>query len=63
MQINKIPKPLRLKIRRFMETLYSQRSGFDESEVLASLPPALGQELLDCLYRDQIKHFALFRAM
>ena len=41
-----IPKDLRVKIRRFMETLYEHKSGFDEKEVLNSLPPAMAQELL-----------------
>jgi hypothetical protein len=30
MQTKGIPKQLRIKIRRFMETLYEHKSGFDE---------------------------------
>ena len=46
MQAKAIPKQLRIKIRRYMETLYEQKSGFDEQQVLRELPPAMAQELL-----------------
>ena len=63
MEAKGIPKALRGKIRRFMETLYEQRSGFDEHEVLSQLPPAMAQELLDTMYRSQIEHVPMFQAM
>ena len=46
-----------------MKTLYEARSGFDEVEVLRALPPALSKNLLDYMYRDQIKNVPVFRAL
>lgn len=50
MQAKAIPRQLRVKIRRYMETLYEQKSGFDEQQILRELPPAMAQELLNYMY-------------
>ena len=54
MQAKSIPKQLRIKIRRYMETLYEQKSGFDEQQILRELPPAMAQELLNFMYVTSI---------
>eukprot|EP01047_Picozoa_sp_COSAG01_P010502 COSAG01_NODE_446_length_16939_cov_19.753518_6_plen_94_part_00 len=58
--MKRIPKPLRGKVRRYMEVLYEHKSGFDEKEVLSQLPPAISQELLHCMYRPIIKEVPMF---
>jgi hypothetical protein len=60
MQVKEIPRELRIKIRRFMETLYEQKSGFDESDVLAQLPPAMAHELLTHMYHKIISQVPMF---
>ena len=55
-----IPKELRIKIRRYMETLYEQKSGFDESEVLSQLPPAMAHELLSHMYEKILSQVPMF---
>ena len=63
LQSKGINKPLRIRVRRFMETLYTAKSGFDEAEVLRQLPPPMAQEVLHCLYHDQISAVPMFRAL
>ena len=58
-----IPKDLRIKIRRFMETLYEHKSGFDEREVLQNLPPAMAQELLNHMYGELLSDVPLFHGL
>lgn len=60
MEAKGIPRELRIKIRRFMETLYEQKSGFDESEVLSQLPPAMAHELLSHMYQSIICQVPMF---
>jgi potassium voltage-gated channel Eag-related subfamily H protein 8 len=60
MQAKGIPKELRIKIRRYMETLYEHKSGFDEGDVLRQLPPAMAQELLHSMYKGLITNVPLF---
>jgi hypothetical protein len=54
MQAKAIPRELRIKVRRYMETLYEQKSGFDEQQILRELPPAMAQELLNFMYVTSI---------
>jgi CRP-like cAMP-binding protein len=61
MQAKGIPKLLRHKVRRYMETLYEQKTGFDEREVLSQLPPAMAQDLLICLYQKDITNTSIFK--
>ena len=63
LQSKGINKPLRIRVRRFMETLYTAKSGFDEAEVLRQLPPPMAQEVLHCLYHDQISAVPMFRSL
>ena len=60
MQHRGIPKPLRARVRKYMETLYEQRSGFNEKEILTQLPPALAQELLNSMYRPVVEGIPMF---
>jgi hypothetical protein len=60
LHVKRIPKPLRGKVRRYMEVLYEHKSGFDEKDVLSQLPPAISQELLHCMYRPIIKEVPMF---
>ena len=60
MEAKGIPKDLRVKIRHYMETLYESKSGFDESEVLSQLPPAMAQELLSHMYQKILGQVAMF---
>eukprot|EP01048_Picozoa_sp_COSAG05_P002460 COSAG05_NODE_101_length_19100_cov_24.260144_13_plen_185_part_00 len=60
MQHRGIPKPLRARVRKYMETLYEQRSGFNEREILMQLPPALAQELLSSMYRPVVEEIPMF---
>lgn len=61
MQEKKIPKPLRKRIRDFMEQLYKAKTGYDVKDVLDHLPPKLSGELLDSMYRDTIVRVPLFQ--
>ena len=61
MQAKSIPKALRVKIRRFMETLYEQKTGYNEQDVLTELPPAMAQELLHHMYKHLIQEVPLFK--
>ena len=54
MTVKGIPSHLRQQIRRYMEHLYTQKTGFDEKLVLQQLPPKLAADLLQHLYRDII---------
>ena len=60
MQHRGISKPLRARVRKYMETLYQQRSGFNEREILMQLPPALAQELLSSMYRPVVEEIPMF---
>eukprot|EP01043_Picozoa_sp_COSAG02_P073932 COSAG02_NODE_14581_length_1257_cov_2.759067_1_plen_284_part_00 len=60
MEAKGIPKELRIKIRRYMETLYVSKSGFDESEVLSQLPPAMAHELLSHMYQQILSQVPMF---
>lgn len=60
MEAKGIPKDLRIKIRRYMETLYVSKSGFDESEVLSQLPPAMAHELLSHMYQTILSQVPMF---
>jgi CRP-like cAMP-binding protein len=61
MDVRRIPKELRVRVRRYMELLYSQKSGFDEKDVLEQLPARISQELLQCMYRDQLLNVPMFQ--
>ncbi len=63
MEAKKIPKYLRVKIRKFMETLYEEKSGFDEKEVLAQLPPAMAQDLLHHMYKKLLVDVPMFKKL
>eukprot|EP01043_Picozoa_sp_COSAG02_P035479 COSAG02_NODE_2543_length_8570_cov_24.762956_11_plen_556_part_00 len=56
-----IPKPLRKRIRDYMEHLYKAKTGYDVSEVLDQLPPKLSEELLNSMYRETIVRVPLFQ--
>ena len=58
-----ISRDLRIRVRRYMETLYAAKTGFDEAEVLAQLPPPMAQEVIDCLYHEQIRNVPMFRSL
>ena len=53
MHEKQIPKPLRKRIRDFMEQLYKAKTGYDVKEVLDQLPPKLSGELLDSMVSTQ----------
>lgn len=61
MEAKRIPKYLRVKIRKFMETLYEEKSGFDEKQVLAQLPPAMAQDLLHHMYKKLLVDVPMFK--
>ena len=58
-----IPHPTRRKVRRYMEHLYTKKTGYDERRVLEVLPPALSRELLGYLYKGQVMDVPLFRGL
>eukprot|EP01043_Picozoa_sp_COSAG02_P022046 COSAG02_NODE_1134_length_14376_cov_382.343700_2_plen_705_part_00 len=63
MEAKRIPKSLRVKIRKYMETLYEEKSGFDEKEVLAQLPPAMAQDLLHHMYKKLLVDVPMFQKL
>eukprot|EP01047_Picozoa_sp_COSAG01_P024023 COSAG01_NODE_1471_length_10198_cov_4.595703_3_plen_176_part_00 len=62
-QRKRVPKRLRNRVKRFMATLYEQKTGFDEREVLSNLPPAMAQELRYHLYTSLIVKVPIFAYM
>ena len=50
-----MPKALGERIRHYMELFYSKRTGYNETQLLAHLPPTLGRELLEELYDSKIE--------
>jgi hypothetical protein len=50
----RIPKKLRNRVRHYMELLYRKKTGYNEQHLMALLPPSLGRELIEQLYRSKI---------
>ena len=63
LEMRRVPKKVRNKVRRYMEHLYRRKTGYDEQELLERLPPALSKELLDHLYRSQLQAVAIFNGL
>lgn len=61
LQTKNVPKTLRYQIKQFMEKLYQARTGYDPTEVLESLPPALRNKLMDHMYRKLLLRMPMFR--
>ena len=57
----KLPRELTGKIRRYMEQLYRQKTGYDVQEVMSSLPPGLKAEMLDHMYSNIVSKIPLFK--
>ena len=43
------------KVRSYMRILYRKKTGYNEKEVLRSLPPPLAKELMEELYMKSVK--------
>lgn len=62
MKYRKLSKPLQEKIRNYYNFLWKSRKGWDENQILESLPPYLRMELALQLNRKIIEKVPLFRA-
>ena len=56
-----VPKATRKKVKKFMEDYYRSKAGYDETEVVSALPPAIAVELLDSIYRGTLLKVPIFR--
>ena len=56
-----VPKSTRKKVKKFMEEYYRAKAGYDESEVVSALPPAIALELLDSIYRGALLKVPIFK--
>ena len=54
LEVKRIPKETRSKVRQFMRGLYKTKTAYDEQDVLSKLPPAMAKQLLDYMYRKQL---------
>lgn len=63
LEVRRIPKKLKLRVRRYMEHLFRRKTGYNEKELLEHLPPALSSELLNHLYREQVENVPLFHGL
>jgi CRP-like cAMP-binding protein len=55
-----IPFELRKNVRLFYDNLLRKKTIFDEQEILASLPPALANDVIYTLYSDTIVNTSMF---
>ena len=49
-----VPFELRKSVRLFYDNLLRKKTVFDEGEIIASLPPALANDVIYTLYSDTI---------
>jgi len=61
MRYNEIPRKLRERVHDYYSYLWQTRRGFDETSVLAELPPAIRAEMEMHLRRDIVAKVPIFR--
>jgi hypothetical protein len=54
-----LPKPLRDRLRTFYAFLYTQRTVFDETEILNELPMHMRQEVIAVMYHLSVISMAI----
>ena len=54
-----VPKHIGRQVQMYIHALYPDKGGFDEQEVIRSLPPTLADHLLLHMYRALLEHGAL----
>ena len=55
MQYHRVRPDLRQKVRAYLRYLWESRRGYDDADILASLPPNLRSELTLCINRDIVE--------
>lgn len=61
LHFRKLPGDLQYRIKEYYQYLWKRRLGFDENQLLNSLPPALREEVSVELKHDLIETFPLFK--
>lgn len=61
MKEKNVPKSTRTKVKKCMEDFYRSKAGYDETEVISALPPAIALELLDSIYRGALLKVPIFK--
>ena len=59
----KLDKPMQQRILMYFNELWSARSMFDESGVLAEMPPSMSSEVSTCIYRRFLLTIPLFTGL
>ena len=54
---------MRKRVRSFYDSLYQNKTVFDEEEVLCNLPPIMATELVNFMYQKEIKLVPIFQGL